>query len=246
MKSSLQLSYRLSVLVLLLLSALSLKAQQSSVSVSGNAFDAANPSQRLEDLMVINLRTSQGFFGKVDGSFLISIQPADTIMIASTGYEYKKICFADSVQLPSYQISVPLTRLKVKLKEVVIFSPRELNSIYKDIEKLGYNKRDFQVGGVDAFSSPITFLYQEFSRLEQLKRHNAERINNDKRRELLKQLLATYVSYDIIQLDNDQFDSFIDFCNVPESFMKSASQYDFCIYIKRKFDLFQMERPSRW
>ena len=97
---------------------------------------------------------------------------------------------------------------------------------------------------MDALNSPITFLYQEFNRLEKLKRHNAERINNDKRKELLRQLLANYVAHDIINMDNDEFDDFIEFCNVPENYLKSASQYDFCIYIKRKFEVYAMMKKN--
>lgn len=221
-------------------------AQDSSlVTISGQAYQLGHPEVRLDDLMIINLRTSQGVFGKADGSFQTSALKSDTLLVASTGYEYKRITVADSVLQSSYYLKVPLVKLNVRLKEVVIFAPRDLENIYKDIEKLGYNKRDFQIGGVPAMQSPITFLYQEYNRLERLKRHNAERINNEKRRELLKELLANYVAGDIINLDNSEFDYFVDFCNVPEPFMKSASQYDFCVYIKQKFEIYNMMKGNR-
>ena len=216
----------------------------TSISVSGYAFDAKNPRQRLDDLMIINLRTSQGTFGHADGTFNLSILRNDTILIASTGYEYKRMYLGDSVYKSQYYINIALVKLNVNLKEVNIFSPRDLQSIYSDIQKLGYNRNDFQLSGVDAFSSPITFLYQQFSRFEQLKRHNAERINIEKRDELLRQLLANYVAHDIINLDDFEFDDFITFCNVSEDYMKSATQYDFCIYIKRKFELYAMMKKK--
>ena len=222
------------------------QAQDSvQVMIYGKAYQKGHPEIRLDDLMIINLRTSQGTFGKADGTFQASAMKSDTLLVASTGYEYKRITFRDSVLKPDYTIEVPLVKLNVKLKEVVIFAPRDLENIYKDIEKLGYNKRDFQIGGIPALQSPITFLYQEFNRLEQLKRHNAERINNDKRRELLKELLANYVAADIINLDNSEFDYFVDFCNVPEEYMKTATQYDFCIYVKQKFEIYNMMKRGR-
>ena len=194
----------------------------------------------MDDLMIINLNTGQGVFGKADGTFLVHAGRTDTILVASTGYEYKRITVYDSLPKSSYHLEVPLTRLNVNLREVVIFSARDLEKIYSDIEKLGYNKREMQIGGADALNSPITFLYQEFSKYEQLRRHNAERINNDKRRNLLKELLASYVASDIFYLDAGEFDDFVDYCNVPEHFMKSATQYDFCVYIKYKFELYRM------
>ena len=216
-----------------------------NIHLKGYAYDSKNPKKRLDDLMIINVRTSQGVFGLADGTFNAYIFKTDTIVIASTGYEFQRICFTDSVIKPQYYIDVPLIKLNVTLKEVNIFSPRDLQSIYTDIKKLGYNKKDFQLSGVDAFQSPITFLYQEFSKLERLKRHNAERINADKRKELLRQLLANYVTHDIINLDNFEFDDFINFCNVPESYMKSATQYDFCIFIKQKFEVYALMKQNK-
>ncbi len=216
-----------------------------NININGYAFDSKNPKKRLDDLMIINVRTSQGVFGLADGTFKASIFKTDTIVIASTGYEFQRICFTDSVFKPQYYINVPLIKLNVTLKDVNIFSPRDLQSIYTDIQKLGYNKKDFQLSGVDALQSPITFLYQEFSKLERLKRHNAERINADKRKELLRQLLANYVSHDIINLDNFEFDDFINFCNVPENYMKSATQYDFCIFIKQKFEVYALMKQNK-
>lgn len=214
------------------------------ITINGHAYNKASPSERLEDLMIINLSTSQGIFGKADGNFSISLNRNDTFMVASTGYEFLRYCYRDSTG-SMFRLEVPLAKLNVNLKSVTIFSPRDLQSIYKDIEKLGYNKKDYQIEGVDALESPITFLYEEFSRRERLKRHNAELVNEDKKRNLLKELLANYVAGDIIYLDDAEFDDFIDFCDVPEEFMKRSTQYDFCMYIKHKFELYRLTRSSK-
>ncbi|MFM7725463.1 MAG: hypothetical protein ACKO7B_02080, partial [Flavobacteriales bacterium] len=115
--------------------------QDTLVVVSGKAYDAKEPARRLQDLMIINLRTSQGFFGKADGTFSISIKRSDTVLVASTGYDFMYFAFGDSLEKPAYQLDVPLRRLQVQLKEVTVFSPRELNAIYKEIERLGYDKK---------------------------------------------------------------------------------------------------------
>ncbi|TAH42237.1 MAG: hypothetical protein EYC69_06300 [Bacteroidetes bacterium] len=230
------------IVVFILIQGMILSAQDTihTVHISGRAFDDKESARRLDDLMIINLNTGQGVFGKADGTFSVQAGRTDTILVASTGYEYKRIMVFDSLEKSTYYLDVPLTKLNVNLREVVIFSARDLEKIYSDIEKLGYNKREMQIGGTDALSSPITFLYQEFSKYEQLRRHNAERINNDKRRTLLKELLASYVAGDIFYLDAREFDDFVDYCNVPEHFMKTATQYDFCVYIKYKFELYRM------
>ena len=232
---------------IILVTYLSANADSDSVTVNlkGRVFFSENPSKRLEDLMIINLRTSQGTFGLADGSFEVNLLKSDTLMIASTGYQYQKVTLTDSTLHQNYYISIALKKLTYEIKEVVIFSPRDLQSIYSDIQKLGYNKKDFELSGVDAFNSPITFLYQQFSPLERVKRHNAELVNEDKRRELLRQLLINYVAHDIINLNDSEFEDFISFANVSETYMKRSSQYDFCIYIKQKFEVYRMMKSDR-
>ena len=211
----------------------------NQVVINGNVRDAQDSKAPLYELMVVNLRTQNGFFGKGDGTFVTVAERTDTILIGATGYSTVKICFADSAQRDTFNIQVKLRKLQVQLKEVQIISPRDLEEIQKDIQKLGYNKKDYELSGVDAMSSPITFLYQQYNKLERLKRHNRERINEERKRQLLKELLHRYVDWEIIDLNDDEFDRFIDFCNVSEDLMKSSTQYDFIMYIKEKFYLFK-------
>ena len=125
------------------------------------------------------------------------------------------------------------------MKPVIIIPPRELEVIQKDIEKLGYKKEDYMVSGIDAFESPITFLYQSFSKRERAKRNIAQLRNEDNKRKLLKELFRKYVDNDMITLDEEKFDDFVDFINVSDEFLKNSTQYDFILYVKKKFELYK-------
>ncbi len=61
----------------------------------------------------------------------------------------------------------------------------------------------------------------------------------------MKELFRKYVDNEIIQLDNNQFDKFIDFCGISDDFLKNSSQYDFIMYIKKRFEVFTM-LMNRW
>ena len=219
------------------------------IHVNGRVYDPATSTPDLNNFMIVDMETQHGFYGKADGSFSIDINKNDTLVIAVIGYEFVKYCFRDSVKKDRYDILVRLKRKVMQLPEVRSIAPRDLEAIEKDIQKLGYNKRDYEISGIDALQSPITFLYEEFSRYERLRRHNAQIVNNEKRRNLLKELLSRYVADEIINLSNDEFEHFIDFCNVEETFLKTSTQYDFMVYIKRKFELFaamnDYYRPGR-
>jgi hypothetical protein len=110
---------------------------------------------------------------------------------------------------------------------------------------LGYRESDYRISQVDALQSPITFLYQEFSRRERSKRLVAQLENEDRKRALLKELLQKYVEYDIINLSDESFDDFIDFCAVPDPVIKGLTQYEFLLYVKKKYELYSSLGPTR-
>lgn len=212
-------------------------AQNERIKINGKVFDPDNPSVYYS-LMIINKSTQHGILGEPDGSFTVYANKKDTIVIGCMGYQTTKISLADSIYKEEYSIKIPLQKLSITLKQIEIFAPRDLDKILSDIERLGYSKKDYVISGIDAVQSPITFLYQQFSRRERSIRKVAELQNEDRKRELLKELFQKYVDYNIIKLDNEKFEAFIDFCNVSEEFLKYTSQYDFIMYIKYKFNQF--------
>ncbi len=219
-------------------------AQNEKIRVKGTVYDPENKGS-IPNLMVVNKRTQQGFFGYNSGDFELEALKNDTLIIAATGFATIQISFRDSLPASAYTLRIALNKIQVTMKPVEIFSNRDLDQIQRDIEKLGYDKSDYVLEGVSAFESPITALYQAFSRRERNKREVAEMRNDDNRRALLKELFRKYVDNEIIQLDNNQFDEFIDFCGVSDDFLKNSSQYDFIMYIKKRFEVFTILR-NRW
>lgn len=211
------------------------------IRIKGTVYDPGNKGS-IPNLMIVNKRTQQGYFGTNSGYFELDVKRTDTLIIAATGFQTIKIFLKDSILDPSKNISIALKKLEINLKPVEIFTKRDLEEIQKDIDSLGYEKEDYMLQGADVLESPITALYQAFSRRERNKRLVAEMRNNDRRRELLKELFRKYVDNDIITLDNADFDDFVDFSNVSENFMKTSTQYEFIMYIKKRFEVYQMVR----
>ena len=207
-----------------------------TVTIEGQVVHREDPTF---NLLLVNKNTAQGSFGKRDGSFVIQADKNDTILVGALGYETYKLTMADSAEKERYKVRVYLSPKSIQLKEVQVFPKRELDSIQRDIRSLGYDERDYMLTGIDAMSSPLTFLYQQISRKEQMKRKAYEVINADKKRDLLKELFGQYVDYDIIDLEESEFNAFIDFMNVSDALLRSMTQYDFVIYTKRRFQDFR-------
>lgn len=215
------------------------------VRILGKVIDAGNPSLDFYNLLVVNKTTAEGVFGTQNGEFIIYARTSDTILVNSVGYATIKFCLRDSTPQPEYNVTLYLEKISVELRSVTILSPRDLNQIQKDIEKLGVKKDEAILEGVDAISSPITALYQMFSRRERSKQLVAELENDARMRDLLKELLTKYVEADIISLHDEAFDDFIDFCAVSDEMIKRSSQYDFAMYIKSRYQLYDKYGSGR-
>jgi len=230
---------RILLLVLISLACTTVSEAQDTIHVNGYIYERETHNA-VNNLMVVNMRSQEGGFVPTGGKMSLTILKTDTIILAATGYTTMKLSFTDSALKPVYNIRIIMKRLEITLKPVEIFTQRDLEEIQKDIETLGYNENDYMISGATALESPITYLYEQFSRRERNKREVAEMRNNDRRRALLKELFRKYVDNDIIQLKDEEFDEFIDFCRVSDDFIKSSSQYDFIMYVKKRYELYRM------
>ncbi len=229
----------LTILVLFSVSLVIGQEAPKTVTIRGSVYNEFG-SALFTNLFVVNKRTRQGNFANPSGNFEIKVRKNDTVLVGSNGFETFRICVKDSVYKPVYEIEVRLKPLRIQLKQVEVFAERDIDQIYKDIEKLGYNPMDFKVAtGVSALSSPITALYAAFSRREKQRLLAYELMNDANKRELLKELFVKYVDADIIDLSDNEFDDFIDFCDVSDEFLKTSTQYEFIEYIKTKYRLYE-------
>ena len=205
------------------------------VFLFGKVFDIEYPTIPLQQLMVVNQQSQMGIFGNNDNSFQIQINKNDTLIISALGYARKKVCLKDSAALNEFHINIGLSRLSYDLSEITVRRQRELRQISEDIKKLGYNKKDHKLTDVDAWESPITALYQSFSKREQSKRALAQMINNDNRRAVLKDLLYLYNLTELIKLHDSEYNDFIDYLNLNDQQMQAMSDYDLALFIRDRY-----------
>jgi len=211
---------------------------QNTIIIKGKAFDKDDTKLPLPKLMIINKRTNNGLFAEADGKFTIEAKQTDTILFSSIGFIIKKICLKDSIAKKQYEIEVPMQKLQYTLKEISVFATRDLSEIQKDINNLGV-KKDYTVEGLNGFASPITFLYERFSKRARSIAKVAELENEDLKRDVLKDLFRLYVKHEIIDLSDEDFDAFIKYLNFSDEFIQSASQFELTMAIKGKYESFK-------
>jgi hypothetical protein len=116
---------------------------------------------------------------------------------------------------------------------------KSLEEIKEEREALAMRETRM-VTGIEVMQSPITALYQAFSKKEQNKRWIAEQTYKDDQRKIVKELLRLYVAYDIINLSEDEFDQFISFLNINENFLKTATEMELITFIQDKYVHFRI------
>jgi hypothetical protein len=219
--------------LILAFSALGQGPHEALIHISGKAFDVET-GHGLPGLMILNKRTQNGIFGSHSGEFAINALKIDTLKFSVVGYSTITVCFADSATKPDFTLKLYMQKLQKELPELEVFPQRDLSDIKKDIDELGV-KYDYKVSGLGAVSSPITFLYERFSHYEKQKRKAAYLYNEEAKKDILKELFRKYVHADIIYLTEKEFDDFIGYCSFPESFLKSATQYELAVAIRDRF-----------
>jgi len=212
-------------------------SQCDKVFVSGRVVDTLRP-QNFYNLMVINRSTGRGIFGQPDGYFSVYVRPNDKISLSTKDYPiYEFIASPDSNC--QCQVLAYIDRLPTQIKEVVVRPLKTLEQIKEERKNLVLRETR-QVTGIEALQSPITALYQAFSKKEQKKRWIAEQNYKNDQRQVVKELLRLYVAYEIIEMEEDEFDDFIIFLNADPDFLKTAAEMELVLFIKDKFEHFKM------
>jgi hypothetical protein len=206
------------------------------VLFTGKVIDTLRP-QNFYNLMVVNRSTGIGVFGQPNGSFYVYVSNGDSISISIKEYTTVNIVIkADSNCQVRKQFIIE--RKPQEIQEVIIKPLKTLEQIKEERENLALRETR-QVTGLEVLHSPITALYQAFSKREQNKRWIAEQEYKDDQRKIVRELLHLYVAYDIIELSEEDFDAFIYFLNVNDSFLKTASEMELITFIQDKFDHFK-------
>lgn len=210
--------------------------QCEQVFVSGRVEDTMNRDM-FYNLMVINKTTGRGVFGQPNGYFSVYVRPGDKIALSTKGYPvYEFIAQADGdCQNHIYAI---IERIPQEIEQVVVRPLKSLEQIKEERQALSQRETRL-VSGINVLESPITALYQAFSKKEQSKRWIAEQQYKDDQRRVVKELLRLYVAFEIIDLPEAIFDDFITFLNIDENFIKTASEMELVLFIKDKYDHFK-------
>ncbi len=201
--------------------------------LTGKLVDSLRP-QAFYNLMVINRNTGRGVFGQPNGTFSAYVSEGDSISLSCKGYEVFNLIVAadDNCQ---HKVAYYIEGKPQEIEEVIVKRIKSLEEIKEERSALAMRETR-QVTGIEVLRSPITALYQAFSKKEKSKRTVAKWEFRDDQSKIVQELLRTYVAYKIVDLTEEQFEDFVIFLNIDETFLKTASEMDLIVFIQDKFE----------
>jgi hypothetical protein len=231
------------IFILFLSTTISAQKPCEQVLFYGEVKDTLN-YQSFYNMMVVNLTKGKGVFGQPNGKFSIYVSPNDSVSISVKGYYLikTKVVADENCQ---YKGSFIITKMPVEMEEVVIRPLKTLEQIKEERSNLAMRETR-KVTGFEALQSPITALYETFSKKAKNQQWIAEQEYKDDQKRIVRELLRLYVSYDIIKLSEAQFDEFILFLNIDNTFLKTSTEMELITFIQDKFEHFMsMQTPPK-
>ncbi len=210
---------------------------QDTLTVSGNVYDYDNSFVHM-NFFAVNKRTGKGEFGNYKGLFTMKVLRKDTIIISAKDYHTLKLVVRDSCS-KSCKLRIALHRKEVQLITVDIFPTRNHDDITKDLKKLK-DPKDIEKVTADPINSPITALYQAFSKIERSKYKVAVMEAEDRKKDVLKELLSKYVKAEIIDLDEEKFDDFLSVADFQVNYLRTLSDYHLIKYVQYRYESYKM------
>ena len=216
-------------------------AQQKEITVHATVVDENNNPVPFAD--VAFRRIQLGFSSGKDGSFTAKMLHSDSLIVLKKGHRPTKIILKDSTYKSDYYITVVLPRIPFELTEVQINAIRSYQTIRKEINKLYIKNTDLHPDA-RPMTNPLSYLYEQFSKHEKEKRIATRLETEEAKRIVLKDLFRLYNNYKIIDLDEEEYDRFITYLNMPYSYLLQTSDYDLAVSIKRMYAGYEKDKSS--
>lgn len=217
-------------------------AQDSTILVKGKVIQ--HPALGFSDFIIVNLASGRGEFGMGDGTFQIRIKPKEDIRISCLGFKTVTVSFRDSIYKPVYTVLVEMKQLTIQFDKPVIIRPQPTyESIEEAREKIGTTQYEPLISNpLDAIFSPITALYQAFSKKEKEKRIYAELVTQKQVEDALKDLTRYHINSGLFDLTEDELELFISTCPLPQEFVKNASLYEISTALQNCYNKYKDKR----
>lgn len=203
-----------------------IKAQDTLVLIKGKVTQEVNTG--FADMLIVNMSKGKGVYGNLDGTFEITAGKNDVLKVSCRGYKTVTISVKDSVYKPEYFILIKLSLLEIIQEEAVIIRPTpSIEELKKSQSEIGtYQYKPLVGTPLEMFFSPITALYQLFSKKEAEKQKYAMFMSQKQLDDYILGVTRYLMKSGLLDLTEEELPRFIARCPINEDFAKQASLYE--------------------
>ena len=188
--------------------------------------------QPLENTCVHNLSSGLMVFSNSSGDFSMLIFPYDTLAITRVGYNMEILHIADSLTNLDGRITVKLLMKSILLRNVTVYAAKPYPLFIRDLvkvtpqekidihgieisplERAGYDINNGNLLRGTPLASPITALYNKFSRRAKMDRMYANLVSNQEEVMRLTQKYNSEIVRKITRLDGEKLEDFMLYCS---------------------------------
>jgi hypothetical protein len=204
---------------------LSFSQECDFIHLSGQIKDTTTSDQAFV-FQVKNISKDTLLKTNINGSFEGTVSYNDTLLIEAFGYEDTLFIVPETEKC---QFDV-VFNLKLNLqvyKTINVYKVRKLGDLKEERSHL--EREAFEN---TAMGGPISSMYSMLNKKEQNKRKLVEIKYEDKKNQILKNMLLICLKEGFIEMPNDKILHFIRWMNISDFYFKNASNYDLLLYLK--------------
>jgi hypothetical protein len=244
------------ILVFSALSSLAQTGELKRVSVNGTVSDTKN--KPVAYAHILNTQRNEGWISDLYGNFKTSAYPGDTLEISSLSFHPVWFVIPEYIHGYEYQADIIMQPDTIQLKEIAIYPwPATLSQLKKEFMKVEVNDPADEIDlhlpsladikamnrtpgipgqiGLYSGSSPISLLYNQFSREARSKRLYSEVLKREKAEKRYNRTVVTRVT----GLKNeDDIRKFMEFCALQVKFILESTDYELYAAILNCYDDF--------
>ena len=214
--------------------------------------------QSMEPIPYVNIfvkQTRRGTITNADGYFLLKARLNDSVVYSSVAHKREYTLITDSIAEINEALVVFLEPRQYEIGSIDIIALRRYQQIKYEITNMkpiddafSYSKRNFplrpgdidfiplsEISGPGISFSPISALYDAFSKEGKERRKLEELMQKDK----LKDLVESKISYKkigaLLRINELETEQFINWCNFSPEFLSRINDYDFIMLLLSKY-----------
>lgn len=195
----------------------------------------------LANTHVINLNTVVGTVSNREGYFTIRVQASDTLYFSYIGYQSLKLKISNDLlkgndlEIAMYQIPTDLDEVEIRPYQLIgVLEVDAKNVLIDKFARIHINglPQVFEIGApvakvynnpTDLIFHPVDFMYELFGRKPKQLRKLKQLRSEDALRSMLEEKTNREVLMEYLEMDIEQLNVLLDYCNYSEYFIKRAS-----------------------